>query len=737
MGSRTTHHSPVVNKTLQPARRFSLTVWIFLALFAGLSVGLFLGEYAENLKFLGDVYIGLMQMTVLPYIVFSLIGNIGRLSMREVRLLARSGLLTFFVLWAVAALTVLLISQAFPDLQAGKFFSSSMVDPPPKVDLVSLFIPSNPFRSLADNAVPAVVIFCILFGISIIGFEEKKNLLDHIGLIAKTLHRVNGVVVKSTPIGVFGIAANAAGTMTLSEFERLQGYYLAFGTSVLVLTFVALPLMVTSCTRFTYRQVIGVAKAALLTAFVTGSVFPVIPLLIDGVNDLFQAHFRRDAKHRDFPEFILPLAYPFPNAGSVVDLIFIPFAAWFLGDALDLGDELYMFGTGFFLLFGKVYLTIPFLLNSLQIPQDMFQLFLAAGVLAARVGDVLSSMHFLVFTILTTAAMTGLLQIRWRRVAWSAGITGAILLLSMTGINVLLKNVSSTDNLSKDAVLSRMTLIEGEVYTEVLAQPSPNPVPLAAGQNRLQRIKQRRIIRVGYLPDDLPYSYANATGRLVGFDIDLMVKLAKDLQVGIEFVPYQSNTLYEQLNQDHFDIAISGLTDSLQRSSNMLMTEPYLVVNLGLVVKDHRRNAFESEDKIRKLSRFRVGVSKGSYFEQRVQEHFPEAQIVPLESLREFFEDGWRELDVLATHAESGAAWTLIYPAYTVINPLNRRDSAPVSIAVGGFDIVLEDTLNTWITLQKMDGTIETLFEHWMLGKDARAQGKRWSILRDVLHWTL
>ena len=35
-----------------------------------------------------------------------------------------------------------------------------------------------------------------------------------------------------------------------------------------------------------------------------------------------------------------------------------------------------------------------------------------------------------------------------------------------------------------------------------------------------------------------------------------------------------------------------------------------------------------------------------------------------------------------------------------------------------------------------VDGdTIDVLFEHWILGKDALQKGPRWSVIRDVLHW--
>lgn len=712
----------------------SFTAWIFLGLSGGILTGLFLGEYAESLKVMGDIYVGLMQMTVLPYIVFSLIGNIGSLSLRDFGLLARAGLLIFVGLWALAALTVLGMSQALPELPVGQFFSAALVDPPPKPDFLSIFIPSNPFKSLADNSVPAVVVFCILFGVAIIGFEEKKSLLDHVGLIAKTLHRVNGLVVRLTPIGVFGIAAHAAGTMSVEEFGRLQAYYLTFAGGVLLLTFGTLPLLVASLTPFSYGQVLRAGKDALITALVTGSVLPVIPLLIDGVKAMFQQRLPHDRAHEGFPEFILPLAYPFPNSGNVIDLVFIPFAAWFVGNPLDLGDQLFMLGSSLFLLFGKVFLSIPFLLNSFHIPQDMFQLFLAAGVLAARVGDVLSSMHYLVFTILATATMTGLLRVNWKRLLWGWAFMLLLMIIVIALIRLALGLLASPE-FGKASALARMTLLENQVYSYVEPGAAPNPIPLRAGESRLSRIKRRGTIRVGYRPDYVPYSYLNGRGELVGFDVDLVNRLALDLQVGVEFIPYRIEDLADQLRADHFDIAVSGLTVTLPRAEAMLMSEPYLIVNMGVVVEDYRSHEFASEARINRLGRLRLGVSNGSFFEDRAREHFPNAEIVPLDSIRLFFDDPSLHLDALITQAESGAAWTLIYPNYSVVNPLQRRDSAPVSIAIAGFDPGLDQALATWVTLKKLDGTIDKLFQHWMLGKMEGPGNKRWSIARDVLHW--
>ena len=66
---------------------------MLLGVFAGIFIGLFFGEDAAWMSIPGDIFIGLLQMTVLPYIMFTLIVNIGRLSLDTGRQLIRYGLI--------------------------------------------------------------------------------------------------------------------------------------------------------------------------------------------------------------------------------------------------------------------------------------------------------------------------------------------------------------------------------------------------------------------------------------------------------------------------------------------------------------------------------------------------------------------------------------------------------------------------------------------------------------------
>src|SRR6185369_16908771 len=76
---------------------------ILIGLSLGVATGLFLGEHASVFKYVADAYVRLLQMTVLPYLIVSLIAGFGSLDAAKAgRLFMRVGLLTL-VLWGIAA----------------------------------------------------------------------------------------------------------------------------------------------------------------------------------------------------------------------------------------------------------------------------------------------------------------------------------------------------------------------------------------------------------------------------------------------------------------------------------------------------------------------------------------------------------------------------------------------------------------------------------------------------------
>jgi len=169
--------------------RLGLSGSILLGLLLGIFCGIFFGEYCAGLKIFGDAFIKLLQMSILPYIVVSLIVGIGRLSYQEAKLLAIKAGLLLLVFWGIALAVIFVMPLAFPSVETASFFSTSLVKAREEVDFLELFIPSNPFRSLANNVIPASVLFSIAVGVGLMGIKTKHNLIDDLApTLSSTSH---------------------------------------------------------------------------------------------------------------------------------------------------------------------------------------------------------------------------------------------------------------------------------------------------------------------------------------------------------------------------------------------------------------------------------------------------------------------------------------------------------------------------------------------------------------------
>jgi Na+/H+-dicarboxylate symporter len=713
-----------------------LSSLIAVGLVAGVACGLFFGDYCARLSLVGDAFIGLLRMTVLPYIVVSLVANLGRLSLRHSRRLAFIGGAVLVGLWSTALLTIFVLGTSYPPWKSGTFFTSALTEPPPQVDILSVFIPSNIFAALTENHVPAVVLLCIFMGLALSGIGNREQLIAQLDILAKVLVHVSGFVARLAPIGIFAVAASTAGTISLDELVRLQAYIFAYAAGALFLGFLVLPCLVATCTPFRYREVLSVAKDPMIMAFATGKLIIVLPLLIEQTERLVERH-REDRDDEGVPavDVLYPVAYSFPHVGKLLGMLFIPFAAWFLGNAMDWSDYPSFLVAGVCAYFGGPIVATPFLLDLMRLPHDMFQLFLLSGVVGERLGDALGAMHLVAFTLLTTSAFLGHLALR------PAAIVKSVLLVTIAGV-VMLEGMRLTLGRTLDFVedkqetIAHLQLLERPVKSVVFREATPNPGRRLPGESILDRVRRRGIIRVGYNEDKMPFAYFNIRGELVGFDINMAHALARDLGARIEFVRFSREELSQQLAEDCFDVVMSGLVGTLERSEAMLHTAPYMNVTLALVVPDYRARSFQSFEVMRKAERLRIGfVDLSNGFVQRLWAVLPRAELVELSAARDFFESSEHGLDALLISAESGSAFTLLYPDFQVVVPSGPKVTLPLFYAIGNRDTEMRDFLEHWLDLRERDGTTREYYDHWILGKTPRQAQRRWCVMRDVLHW--
>jgi len=243
------------------------------------------------------------------------------------------------------------------------------------------------------------------------------------------------------------------------------------------------------------------------------------------------------------------------------------------------------------------------------------------------------------------------------------------------------------------------------------------------------------VLRVGSHPDVLPFAFLNDAGEPVGFDIEMAHLLARHLGVRLELVPMRFDHLADQLDADHFDVAMAGIPGDYTLLDRVRTVDSGIDVHGSLLVPDHRRDDVASVDAIARAGHLRFGVLGESRVSPRIGESLPGVELVHVESPVEFLNGDREDLDGLVFAAEIGAAWTLRYPGFAVVVPDGLETAVPLVYPVARDAVDLESFLEGWAELSSRDGTTASLYRPWALGQGARRRGPRWSVVRDVLHW--
>ncbi len=710
----------------------SLAKKIIIGLLSGVVLGLLVGEYTSMLSYVGDGFIALLQMTVLPYIMVSIIANLGRLTLSEGKEMIIKGLKVLAVLMALGMVLLVLIPLTLPQWETGAFFRHSIVENRAPLNLLELYIPSNPFEAMAKNVVPAVVLFSIFLGIGLSGIKNKESLLKNLDVLGEGLNHINKIVVKLTPHGVFAIAAYNAGNMTVNEIQRLHAYIVIYSIAVLLLGFYWLPLIIHATTGIKRKELFAYTKSTLLTIFATGKIIIVLPQLIQNVTELLQTRTKNKEELESKTEIVMPLAYPFPNLGTFVIFVFVPFIAWYLGNPLNLLQNVTFLFATLLSSFVAPVTGIPFILNLLSLPEDMFQLFVISSVYTDRIRVFLGAMHLLALTIITVQWSMGAMKINWKKlsrgIVLGTGLTLALLVLTRLYLS--------------------LTLGTSDQYGSFVQMDFSAPYPHAAhvpkdklayeypvGRfSHLDIVRGRGTLRVGYHADGLPYSFRNESGKLVGFDIEMAHQLAKELEVQVEFVKITPAEVGQYLKNGWIDIVMSGVFVTTENIGNYTFSNTVVNQTLALMVPNETRNDFTDSYQLAQRKDLKLGVVS-SYYSKKVQRYIPGAKIVELESPRDYFKTRYADLDGLVYSAEAGAAWTIIYPHYSVVVPRPFMVTVPMGYPMPMNDAAWKEYVNTWLEIKQKDGTVDALFRYWVEGGGAEVKQPRWSVIKDVLHW--
>lgn len=696
---------------------------IIVAMTMGLIIGSFSVTLYSTVNHLADAFVMLLQMTALPYISLSLMVGIGGLSANKAKSALKSTIILVILLIALMLCFILMAPLSFPSWQTAEFYSANTVKVSQEFNIVELFIPSNPFNAFANAVIPSVVFFSVFIGVGLIPIKNKRQTLAVLGNLKQSVSNISHLVMRFAPIGVFCIGWRAAATLDASQLDGLMIYVASALVLTALLTFLVFPALLATITPFGYRAIIKASREAMITAFATGSFFVVIPIIVEKTKQLITTQYPDTDNVDKVSDVIVPISYSLPVGGKLLSLLFVLFAAWFSGAYISFEDYVQLVVMGIPQLFGTSTLAMQNLLEIFNVSHSMFDFFLVSeNLVVGRLSALLSVTFASCLPILVATSMAKAFTLKKKSLIKYLIIIPAISVLSFISLKYAFSSISyQYEGYVK--FIERDFLMESVKSTHV-DNAQNNSANLQPNVGVLSRIKQRGFIRVGYYRDDLPYSFHNNKGKLVGFDIEIMNQLALDLNVDIEFVKVFRNQAQTLLTSGYLDIT-TGVPVIPDNMFKYTLTMPYSSQSLAIIVKDKRREEFTNWDNILQRDDLILGIPESFYYEKAIARTFTHGKAWEISTPRLFFKPEFSHIDAMLFGAAASSAWTLLNPSYTVVVP--KPELAPLFMAfpINKNDHSFELFMRNWITMKQQSKTLDKLFDYWIKGNSNLANKKQ------------
>ena len=222
----------------------------------GLVVGIIVGamvdtQFAQTwFKPLGDLFIRLIRMVVVPLVIATIIaGAAGISDTSKLGRVALKTLLIYAITTAISVAVGLIFASVIQpgvglDLSTEGLKAKEIV-PPPLVDTLLNIVPINPIEAMAKGSMLQIIFFAVMFGFALSALGERaKPVLNFFEVVGDTMIRVTGTVMRFAPIGVFGLIAFTVSRHGLSVLLPLGSLILSsFLATVFFVCVVLLPMV--------------------------------------------------------------------------------------------------------------------------------------------------------------------------------------------------------------------------------------------------------------------------------------------------------------------------------------------------------------------------------------------------------------------------------------------------------------------------------------------------------------
>ncbi|MGG3574060.1 cation:dicarboxylase symporter family transporter [Bacillus gobiensis] len=297
-----------------------IPLWLQIAI--ALVLGLILGSINKTLgaeaKILGDAFIHMIKMTIVP-LIFPLI-VLGIAQIKSSRALGRLSIkaIIYFEIVTTLIIVMSLLLANFTHIGMGADLSDGNKDALDGIvgkeidfrEFLLHIIPSNIFVAFSEGNLLAIVYFGVFFGLALRSLKGKAQAIeDVLEALSKVMFKVLEYVIKFSPIGVFGAIAYSMATYGFDKLSTLLDLILVTYAGLAIVLLVIFPI-IARIYRIRYLELIKEIKDLLLIAFTTRSSESVFAPLT--------ARLEQYGAKNSVVSFILPLGYSFNLDGGMV-----------------------------------------------------------------------------------------------------------------------------------------------------------------------------------------------------------------------------------------------------------------------------------------------------------------------------------------------------------------------------------------------------------------------------------
>ena len=231
-------------------------------------------------------------------------------------------------------------------------------------------------------------------------------------------------------------------------------------------------------------------------------------------------------------------------------------------------------------------------------------------------------------------------------------------------------------------------------------------------ESALEQVLKRGVLRVG-MSTFKPWAMKDKTGKLVGFEIDVAARLAKDMGVKVEFVPTKWAGIIPALLTGKFDVIIGGMGILPQRNLKVNFTIPYDVTGMSMVANKELAGGFKDLEDFNRPE-VTLAVRLGATPVAAAEKYMPKAQLRKFDDESQAIQEllNGRAHAVIAS-APMPAFQTVKYPEKLFLPLKGTFTKEPIGFALKKGDVDTINFFNNWITFVQAEGWLAERKHYW------------------------